>query len=108
MAPSEPLTVQLLGEISIRGIGEVRSLPPSRKTRALLVYLALQPRPQERAAICRLIWDGPNDPRAALRWSLSKLKPLLGTGEGTALIVDHNRIGLDQARCRVDVLSIRS
>jgi TolB-like protein/DNA-binding SARP family transcriptional activator len=103
-----PLMIHLLGEMTIRRLGEARTLPPSRKTRALLAYLALQPRRQRRENLCQLIWEGPSDPRAALRWSLSKLKPLLSTDEGTVLIVDRDGVELDRARCRVDVIAIRS
>ena len=30
-----------------------------------------------RERLCALLWEGPDDPRAQLRWSLSKLRPLL-------------------------------
>ena len=53
-------------------------LPASRKTRALLCYLAATATSHRREHLCDLLWDGPNDPRAELRWSLSKIRSLFG------------------------------
>ncbi|MGA0606625.1 alpha/beta fold hydrolase [Phenylobacterium sp. VNQ135] len=52
-------------------------LPASRKTRALLAYLAISGKPERRERLCELFWEVPDDPRGALRWSLSKLRPLV-------------------------------
>ncbi len=52
-------------------------LPASKKTRALLGYLIATGQPHRRELLCDLFWDGPDDPRAELRWSLSKIRPLL-------------------------------
>ena len=41
-------------------------LPPSRKVRALLAYLALSPRAVARSTLCELLWEVPNDPRGEL------------------------------------------
>ncbi len=54
--------------------GRLAKLPPSKKTRALLSYLVASRQPQLRARLCDLLWEGPDDPRAGLRWSLSKLR----------------------------------
>jgi DNA-binding SARP family transcriptional activator len=43
----------------------------------LLGYLVASRAPQSRQGLCDLLWDGPDDPRAALRWSLTKLRPLV-------------------------------
>jgi len=50
---------------------------PTRKTQALLAYLALESAPVSRSRLCDLLWDVPNDPRGELRWYLSKLRNLL-------------------------------
>ncbi|MFC3127251.1 alpha/beta fold hydrolase [Pseudoroseomonas globiformis] len=71
------LTIRLLGEMAVLRDGEPQLLPPSRKTRALLAYLIATGRPQRRDHICDLLWDVPDDPRGALRWSLSKLRLLV-------------------------------
>ena len=80
------LGIRLLGELDL-GEGTQR-LPPSRRTRALLAYLAVERRAHSRQRLCDLFWGGPNDPRAALRWSLSKLRavlPLETSGEHVQL-----------------------
>jgi DNA-binding SARP family transcriptional activator len=51
-------------------------MPPSKKTRALLAFLAVTPRPQRRERLCEIFWDLPDDPKGALRWSLSKIGPV--------------------------------
>ncbi len=78
----ESLSIRLFGELVL---GQEKSrLPPSRRTRALLAYLTVERRAHSRQRLCDLFWSGPNDPRAALRWSLSKLRavlPIESTGE---------------------------
>jgi hypothetical protein len=38
-------------------------LPPSRKARLLIAYLALAPHPVSRERLCEILWQAPNDPR---------------------------------------------
>lgn len=68
--------IRLLGPFATAWQGEILPAPPSRKTRALLAYLALSPQRHSRQALCELLWDIPDDPRASFRWSLSKLRRL--------------------------------
>ena len=70
--------LRVLGELELARDGAAETLPRSRKTRALLAYLAVTARPQRRERLCEIFWQVPDDPRGALRWSLSKLRPLLG------------------------------
>lgn len=42
------LDIRVLGDLTVLRAGEAVSLPPSRKTRALLAYLAMTDRPQRR------------------------------------------------------------
>ena len=80
--PKRPLLqIQLLGELGVYRDGERLGLPPSKKTRALLAYLVATRRPHTRAQLCALLWDGPDDPRAQLRWSLTKVRPLVDSEE---------------------------
>ena len=68
------LKMQLLGDLKVfRGEQEL-GLPPSKKTRALLAYLALNNRKFRREQLCELLWEVPDDPRGSLRWSLSKIR----------------------------------
>ncbi|HVT03625.1 MAG TPA: BTAD domain-containing putative transcriptional regulator [Thermoanaerobaculia bacterium] len=73
------LEIRLLGELEVVRDGQAVPLPASKKSRALLAYLAATARPHLRERLCELLWEGPDDPRAALRWSLTKLRPLTGS-----------------------------
>ncbi|WP_197042167.1 AfsR/SARP family transcriptional regulator, partial [Sandarakinorhabdus oryzae] len=88
--------------------GVARPLPSSRKTRALLAYLALEPRAHRRERLCEILWDIPDDPRAALRWSLTKLRPLLDRPDrlqagrdDVAMVTDDLLIDVAQVRAAV-------
>ena len=82
------IEIRLLGELEVQRDGKTVPLPPSKKTRALLAYLVGSGRPQLRDRLCGLLWDGPDDPRAELRWSLTKLRPLM---DG-CLVADRERV----------------
>ena len=41
------------------------------------MYLILTGRRYRRKRLCNLFWDLPDDPRASLRWSLSRLRSLV-------------------------------
>lgn len=70
--------VRYCGQPALLRDGAAIELPASRKTRALLFLLLRAQRPWRREQLCEMFWDVPNDPRAALRWSLSKLRQALG------------------------------
>jgi len=99
--------INLLGELEVRLGGRPLQLPASKKTRALLAYLVVTGRPHLRERLCALLWDGPDDPRAALRWSLSKLRPLLDGGGGS-LVADRERAGFVPGGVAVDVTAVRT
>lgn len=85
------LQIQVLGELAVTRDGERIALPASRKTRALLAYLALTGRPHRRDRLCELFWEVPDDPRGALRWSLSKLRPI-ANDEVERIVADRERV----------------
>lgn len=87
-----PIQIQVLGELQVRAAGEPRELPSSRKTRALLGYLALTGREHRREQLCELFWDITDDPRAALRWSLSKLRKALGASGAACLVATRSHV----------------
>ena len=69
--PAHPAVwIRLLGELQVTRAGGVVPLPASKRTRALLGYLVATGDPQFRQTLCDLLWDGPDDPRGSLRWSL--------------------------------------
>src|SRR5262249_24911372 len=98
------LEVRVLGEFTVLRSGKTVDLPPSRKTRALLAYLAVIDRSQQRERLCRMFWDLPDDPRGALRWSLSKIRQIMNDGDRDCLVADRNSV---QLRGREIVLDLR-
>jgi DNA-binding SARP family transcriptional activator len=106
-ARSHDLRISVLGPLQLLRDGRPLSLPPSRKTRALLGFLALAPRPQPRQKLCDLLWEGPGDPRAALRWSLAKLRPLLD-GDRIRVVADKESAGVALADGELDLRAVRA
>jgi DNA-binding SARP family transcriptional activator/tetratricopeptide (TPR) repeat protein len=102
------LRVSVLGDLQLLREGRPLPLPPSRKTRALLGFLALAPRPQPRHKLCDLLWEGPGDPRAALRWSLTKLRPLLDDRDRVRVVADKESAGIALAQGELDLAAVRS
>lgn len=90
------LEIAVLGELLVTLDGQPVPLPPSRKTRALLAHLAVAHRPQRRERLCEMFWDVPDDPRGALRWSLSKIRQ----------VVNHD--GLDRVASQRDTVWLRT
>jgi DNA-binding SARP family transcriptional activator/class 3 adenylate cyclase len=104
----QTLEIRVLGEFAVRRDGKDISLPPSRKTRALLAYLAVVDRPHRRERLCRMFWDVPDDPRGALRWSLSKIRQVVNSGEREALVADRNSVTLRSSSIAVDLRRVRA
>ena len=88
------MQLRLLGPMAVIKGGEALALPASRKTRALLGYLAAEDKPVRRDRLTHLFWEVPDDPKAALRWSLSKLRGALGD---EAIVADRESAMLDRA-----------
>lgn len=102
-----PLTLRFLGEIQVLRAGRAVALPPSKKTRALLAYLAMTGREHRRDRLCALLWDVTDDPRGALRWSLSKLRPLVDGPDAARIVADRENVGFRRAGARIDALDLR-
>ena len=98
------LQLRVLGTLSASQGGRVLELPPSRKVRALLAYLALAPRATPRHRLGRLLWDTASDPRGELRWSLSKLRGVLGA---TRVITREDSIQLELTDTFVDAIEVQ-
>lgn len=101
------LTIRTLGEFAVFRDGEPQVLPSSRKTRALLAYLVATRRPHRRDRLCELLWEIPDDPRAALRWSLSKLRPIVNDEDTERIVADRERVAFDLTGVRTDLDDIR-
>jgi len=106
---SEPieLSLRLLGEIEVVRRGERLLLPPSRKVRALLAYLVATGRPHGRSRLCSIFWDVPDDPRGALRSTLSKLRAVVDSPGRPRIIAERDSIRVDISDVEVDLLTVR-
>lgn len=103
----EGLALYLVGPIALRRGGHAVALPSSRKTRALLGYLAAVGKPVRREHLTLMLWELPDDPRGALRWSLSKLRQIVDDGDRCRLEADRETVHLDCAQLTVDWLDLR-
>jgi DNA-binding SARP family transcriptional activator/class 3 adenylate cyclase len=101
------LDLQVLGAFAVRHEGKPLDLPRSRKTRALLAYLAVVDQPQSRERLCTMFWDTPDDLRGALRWSLSKIRKIVNIGAQDVLTADRNVVTLRTQSLAVDFRKIR-
>jgi DNA-binding SARP family transcriptional activator len=106
----EPLSLDVcvLGRLAVLRDGTRMQLPPSKKTRALLANLAVTARPHSRDRLCAMLWSLPDDPRAALRWSLSRLRPLVDEPDHPRIVAGRDHVGLDLDGVTVDILSLRN
>jgi DNA-binding SARP family transcriptional activator/tetratricopeptide (TPR) repeat protein len=102
----EALEVRLLGPLRVFRHGGSVALPPSRKVRGLMAYLALAPQPITRAQLCELLWEVPNDPRGELRWCLSKIRNVLDEPDGIRVVAKDDTVALDLAGVFVDAVEI--
>jgi DNA-binding SARP family transcriptional activator/tetratricopeptide (TPR) repeat protein len=102
------IELRLLGTLELRRDGRIVALPRSKKTRALLAYLAATGRPHSRASLCELLWDGPDDPRGALRWSLAKIRPLARGTHTSLLVTDGEDVAMDPSGVDIDLAAIRA
>ena len=102
---SAPLALRLLGPIELDVRGRRMPLPRSKKTRALLAYLAVTGRPHRRDRLCSLLWDVTDDPRGALRWSLSRLRQVLGA-EAEHIAAGRDEVTLSAGGMAIDASAL--
>ncbi len=102
------LSIRVLGELQVTRGGEHLALPPSKKTRALLAYLVLTQRAHRRERLCSLLWDVTDDPRGALRWSVSKLRALCNDAGATRIVADRDNVSFALHGAVVDALELRA
>jgi len=70
------LTIRLLGKPGLEVDGRPRQLA-GRKTWALLALLALRSAPPTRTELVEILWPEADDPAAALRWTLARVRKAL-------------------------------
>ena len=102
------LRVRLVGDLQVERGGVSAVLPASKRTRALLGFLAATHKPQSRQSLCDLFWDGPDDPRGALRWSLTKLRPVVNHAGNDRLVADRLHVEFRPQAAEVDTARISS
>ncbi|MFG1497936.1 alpha/beta fold hydrolase [Saccharospirillum sp. HFRX-1] len=100
------LSIKTLGDLAISSDGQPLELPQSKRTRALIAYLAVAARPHRRDRLCEIFWKLPDDPRSALRWSLSKIRPLVNAGGKNRLVADRERVSLLTYDMLIDIRDI--
>lgn len=105
---TQELEVFLLGELRVVSGGRVMPLPASKKARALLAFLVATGRPHRRERLCELFWDIPDDPKAALRWALSKLRRVVDTPDAVRIVADRERVHFEPNDVRIDVRDIHA
>jgi DNA-binding SARP family transcriptional activator len=98
------LQLKMLGLLTVASDGVPLELPASRKVRALLAYLALSARAVSRQRLCEVLWDTTADPRAELRWHLSKLRAIVGAER---IRQDEDCVRLDLTDCHVDAREVQ-
>jgi pimeloyl-ACP methyl ester carboxylesterase/DNA-binding SARP family transcriptional activator len=101
------LEIRVLGPLTVLRDGAPVPLPPSKKTRALLGYLAVTGQAHRRERLAALLWDVADDPRASVRWSLSKLRALLDVDGRTRVVADGEEIELALDSHEVDLRHAR-
>jgi DNA-binding SARP family transcriptional activator len=102
------MRIRLIGGIEVLRAGRALALPASKKTRALLAYLLLEPRPAPRSRLCELLWEGPDDPRASLRWSLTKIRDLVDQPGARRLITEGDAVSIAPTGLQLDVAEVRA
>ena len=102
------LELRFLGDFALLRDGQPLPLPPSKKTRAVLAYLCLQPRRFQRGHLCELLWEVPDDPRGSLRWSLSKIRGLVDDDLHQRVVADRASVGIEPVDASIDVCELHA
>ena len=102
------ISIRMLGELQVFHNNLLVRLPASKRSRALLAYLAFTARPHRRDRLCEVFWEIPNDPKGALRWSLSKIRPLVNDADTERLQADRERVSLVSSDISIDLHQLKA
>mgnify|MGYP001809591669 FL=1 len=108
LPPALPLRLTLFGPLGVDRDGQPLAVPASRKTRAILGFLALSARAVSRQRLCDLFFDQPDDPRASLRWSLTKLRPLVDAPDAPRLVTERDTLRFEPRDMDVDARTVQA
>ncbi len=100
-------SLQLLGGVSARLESGASIAFPTKKTKALLSYLAIPlGKSHSRGKLCGLLWEdsAEEQARANLRQTLTYLRKALSAPEREAVATDGDAVALDPAALEVDVV----
>lgn len=97
------LEVRLAGALELRADDGELAPPASKRARAVLAYLALNPGPQARGPLAARFWPDVLDEsaRASLRVALTELRRALGPA-AAYVVATRDTVALDGADLRVD------
>jgi DNA-binding SARP family transcriptional activator len=97
------LEVRLAGSLELRADGAKLAPPASKRARAVLAYLALNPGPQTRSQLAAGFWPDVLDEsaRASLRVALTELRHALGSAAGY-LVATRDTVALQGSDLTVD------
>jgi DNA-binding SARP family transcriptional activator/tetratricopeptide (TPR) repeat protein len=103
------LEIRVIGELNVRLNGRKGELPPSRRVRALLGWLALHPGRHSRSRLAGLFWpDVPEtSARASLRSAIWALRAAVGPDFGGYLGTDRDTVTLAGGDLQVDLREFR-
>jgi len=103
-----PLAITVLGGLEIKLVGADAPLKlPTRKSKALLVYLALSPgMTRSREHLAGALWDrsAEEQARASLRQTLSSLRKALSVTSTPVIDTDAHAVWLDAEAVEVDAI----
>lgn len=100
------LAIGLLGDMRILRNGVPVALPRSRKTRAMLAFLAATGVPHRREQLGALLWDDTEDPRASLRWSMTQIRALRAKAERPLIMANRDTVRFDPRSATVDLTMV--
>jgi DNA-binding SARP family transcriptional activator len=102
------LDIALAGGLAMRVDGVELALPTSKRARAVLAYLALNPGPQPRSRLAGRFWPDVLDEsaRASLRAALTELRQALGLA-AECVTATRDTVALDGPDLTVDVREFR-
>lgn len=101
--PGRSLVLSLIGTLSAQLDGVPLDLPPSRKARALLAYLAVTRQQQRREHLVSLLWHDTETARDGLRWSLSRLRRVLESDCIPRIMADRDSVALQAEYADCDI-----
>src|SRR5438067_6402465 len=102
------LEIRLAGRLELRADGAELAPPASKRARAVLAFLALNPGAQPRGRLAARFWPDVLDAsaRASLRVALTELRQALGSA-ASYVVATRDTVALDGPHLSVDTRTFR-